>query len=510
MCDDDIPPDDVSYTSAISACAKGGCWHVAMQLLSEMSEARFNSDLFAYNAVIRACKAGGLWPLALGFLARLRVGSVGVCLLDAMPPAALAPDVISFSSASGPEFRLSAGIRALDRGGAWAKVELVGVVVVVVVVTVYFASLLRVTNLQWYSELLQNPLPHPCWKALDLFWSMPRRKVPPNLFSYSSVVNACGTSLEWQTALCVAPAMALLRGMAAAELTPGAVEVGTAAFAVRSACGRDAAIHFLRDMATLWRHRCRGERSLEVRLDRSHPGEILKTGEGLLAASKPDGISTESFVADLALRLTGHCDGLFPASRLDFPTSGVLPVALGNVESLSTRWLQAQLAGRLVQKEYLCLCEGSSLGPADTVGAVDVPLLTLEVDGLTSRSEVNLDLGRDARTEYKVLGRFQAPHPDDQADDRELMLLSAHPITGRTHQIRVHMAHLGRPLIGDRTYGRRMDSLLQCPRLFLHCSRIRYLDLKEAEFSAHAPLPAVLADALTPLRCVDGAAPEFG
>ncbi|CAE7834762.1 unnamed protein product [Symbiodinium sp. CCMP2592] len=503
MCDDDIPPDDVSYTSAISACAKGGCWHVAMQLLSEMSEARFNSDLFAYNAVIRACKAGGLWPLALG-------------LLDAMPPAALAPDVISYSSVasvSGDGGRwelapqllhrmagggvasnvisLSAGIRALDRGGAWDK-------------------------------------------ALDLFWSMPRRKVPPSLFSYSSAVNACGTSLEWQTALCVmessppgrvsfgaavaacagaaawAPAMSLLRGMASAELTPGAVEVGTAAFAVRSACGRDAAIHFLRDMATLWRLRCRGERSLEVRLDRSHPGEILKTGEGLLAASKPDGISTESFVAELALRLTGRCDGLFPASRLDFPTSGVLPVALGNVESLSARWLQAQLAGRLVQKEYLCLCEGSSLGPADTEGAVDVPLLTLEVDGLTSRSEVNSELGREARTEYKVLGRFQAPHPSDQADDRELMLLSAHPITGRTHQIRVHMAHLGRPLIGDRTYGRRKDSLLQCPRLFLHCSRIRYLDLKEADFSAHAPLPAALADALAPLRCVDGAAPGFG
>ncbi|CAE7549743.1 rluC [Symbiodinium microadriaticum] len=265
--------------------------------------------------------------------------------------------------------------------------------------------------------------------------------------------------------------MALLRGMAAAELTPGAVEVGTAAFAVRSACGRDAAIHFLRDMATLWRHRCRGERSLEVRLDRSHPGEILKTGEGLLAASKPDGISTESFVADLALRLTGHCDGLFPASRLDFPTSGVLPVALGNVEQLAL---------------HLMRCR-KSISVFDAWQQMFHP-----------------------RRPREVLGRFQAPHPDDQADDRELMLLSAHPITGRTHQIRVHMAHLGRPLIGDRTYGRRMDSLLQCPRLFLHCSRIRYLDLKEAEFSAHAPLPAVLADALTPLRCVDGAAPEFG
>eukprot|EP00439_Symbiodinium_sp_Y106_P008097 s56_g1.t1 len=243
---------------------------------------------------------------------------------------------------------------------------------------------------------------------------MPRRKVPPNLFSYSSAVNACGTSLEWQTALCVmessppgrvsfgaavaacagaaawAPAMSLLRGMAAAELTPGAVEagsrVGTAAFAVRSACGRDAAIHFLSDMATLWRQRC----------------------------------------------------------------------------------------------------EGLSLGPADTEGAVDVPLLTLEVDGLTSRSEVNLDVGREARTEYKVLGRFQAPHASDQADDRELMLLSAHPITGRTHQIRVHMAHLGRPLIGDRTYGRRKDSLLQCPRLFLHCSRIRRW---AAEVFLDDPLP---------------------
>lgn len=200
------------------------------------------------------------------------------------------------------------------------------------------------------------------------------------------------------------------------------------------------------------------------------------------------------YVAELGRRLGTP---LTLSSRLDFPTSGVLPLALG-VDSLAGKWLQAQLAARLVDKEYVCLCEGTSLGPKGTRGVVAAKLLTTELEGHTSRSEVS-NSGREARTEYEVLQRFLVTEEVDSLESSELMLVAAHPITGRTHQIRVHFAFLGRPLVGDLTYGRRNSSVV-CPRLFLHCRRFSCRDLSGAPLVAEAPLPRELQEVLAQLR----------
>ena len=124
---------------------------------------------------------------------------------------------------------------------------------------------------------------------------------------------------------------------------------------------------------------------------------------------------------------------------------------MGAEGSLQTNWFRSQFAAGVVKKEYYCLCEGPSLGEVGVRGEVDLPLLTSEVEGgeggLVSRSEVS-EYGRRAFTEYEVRRRFRCPELQ-QAPEDELMFLSVRPRTGRTHQIRVHMASLGRPLVGD-------------------------------------------------------------
>ncbi|CAJ1327383.1 unnamed protein product [Effrenium voratum] len=88
-------------------------------------------------------------------------------------------------------------------------------------------------------------------------------------------------------------------------------------------------------------------------------------------------------------------------------------------------------------------------------------------------------------TEYRVQARYRP-----EAESGEIMLLMVKPRTGRTHQIRVHMASVGRPLVGDLTYGRKHDTLVPfCPRLFLHCRQVQLLDAEDSVFQATANLP---------------------
>ena len=103
-----------------------------------------------------------------------------------------------------------------------------------------------------------------------------------------------------------------------------------------------------------------------------------------------------------------------------------------------------------------------------------------------------VESGRAALTEYRVRERF-----DGQLG--RFTLVEAHPVTGRTHQIRVHLAHIGHPLVGDPVYGKR--SVL-VPRHFLHAARLE-LAIPPGESERRtfeSPLPEDLAGALAALR----------
>eukprot|EP00438_Fugacium_kawagutii_P011066 Skav221293 [mRNA] locus=scaffold2775:286295:287014:+ [translate_table: standard] len=173
---------------------------------------------------------------------------------------------------------------------------------------------------------------------------------------------------------------------------------------------------------------------------------ILAWRPGILAIAKPPDCTSESILEQLRDRMRQSVDPTFAeftsVSRLDFPTSGVLIVAHGKVNSVAANWLQTQFASRLVKKQYLCLVQGDSLGPVSFCGEISQPLLVKSVisrNGPSARVEPH-ELGQEAVTRFQVLGSFMA-------GDQEVTYLRVMPLTGRMHQIRVHFASIGRPLV---------------------------------------------------------------
>lgn len=168
--------------------------------------------------------------------------------------------------------------------------------------------------------------------------------------------------------------------------------------------------------------------------------------------------------------------------RLDKETSGLIVIAKNDP---AHRALQEQFRNRSVEKIYLTLVDGIPPTPA---GRVETPI------GRNSSHRklmgvVSAEKGRPAVTEYRTLERF----PNHT-------LLEVHPLTGRTHQIRVHMAFLGCPVVGDVVYGKRHPTL-EIARQFLHAARLKITlpgEKKPQDFEA--PLPGDLLHVLETLR----------
>jgi 23S rRNA pseudouridine1911/1915/1917 synthase len=176
--------------------------------------------------------------------------------------------------------------------------------------------------------------------------------------------------------------------------------------------------------------------------------------------------------------------------RLDKDTSGLLVVArTARAHAALTRALEA----RDVHREYEAVCVGVMTGG----GTVDAPLDRHPVDRL--RQAVRAD-GREAVTHYRVLERFRA-HTHVRVELE----------TGRTHQIRVHLAHVGFPLVGDALYGKRLvlpkaatprlaATLRGFRRQALHAARLAFLHPTTGEpVEFRAPLPADLVDLIDAL-----------
>ena len=168
--------------------------------------------------------------------------------------------------------------------------------------------------------------------------------------------------------------------------------------------------------------------------------------------------------------------------RLDKDTSGVILVAKNDA---ALRDLQAQFKARTVEKVYLALVEGE-LPTAH--GRIEAPI-GRDPRHRQRMAVVTEQKGRPAVTDFRVRERF----PD-------YTLIETYPRTGRTHQIRIHLASIGHPVVGDPLYGRK-HSRLHCPRQFLHALKIGVRLPGSgiwAEFTA--PLPADLEEVLERLR----------
>ena len=173
--------------------------------------------------------------------------------------------------------------------------------------------------------------------------------------------------------------------------------------------------------------------------------QVLAWRPGILAVAKPPDRSSERILEqlrDCIQAVEPDLAHFTSVSRLDFPTSGVLIVAHGGPNSVAANFLQAQFASRLVKKQYLCLVQGETLGPAGSRGEISQPLLITRFtsrNGPSARVEPN-KLGQDALTRYEVLEHFVN-------DQQDVMYMRVMPATGRMHQIRAHFACIGRPLV---------------------------------------------------------------
>lgn len=172
--------------------------------------------------------------------------------------------------------------------------------------------------------------------------------------------------------------------------------------------------------------------------------------------------------------------------RLDKETSGLMIVARNE---RAHRYLQDQFRLRRVEKTYLALVDGH---PPTPIGRIEAPI------GRDPAHRKRMAIlppgkGREAVSEYRVLETFPSH-----------AFVEVRPLTGRTHQIRLHMAFLGCPIVGDTLYGRKKPTL-PIERHFLHASRLKITLPGESQSRLfEAPLPPDLASILDTLRARPG------
>ncbi len=169
--------------------------------------------------------------------------------------------------------------------------------------------------------------------------------------------------------------------------------------------------------------------------------DVLYNDSNIVAISKPSGLLVHpSNVAPdretcLSLLRSQLGAWIYPVHRLDRGTSGVLIFGLN---SATAHQLAELLRLREVKKRYLVVVRGY----APEHGDIDSPLA--DDNGIKSIQ---------ARTLYSRLATVELPHPVGKYETARYSLVRAEPITGRTHQIRRHMAHIKHPVVGDTTYG---------------------------------------------------------
>lgn len=188
---------------------------------------------------------------------------------------------------------------------------------------------------------------------------------------------------------------------------------------------------------------------------------ILHHDRHLVVVDKPAGLLSVPGIgpekADcLVARLQAEAPGARIVHRLDFDTSGVIVLAL---DADTHRELSRQFHDREVRKRYVAIVAGQVAGDS---GEIDLPLRK-EALG-SARQIVHATEGKPSVTRWKVVERL---------DDPPRTRLSLEPLTGRSHQLRVHCLALGHPILGDPLYG-TPQSQSAAPRLLLHAEWLEF------------------------------------
>ncbi|CAJ1418534.1 unnamed protein product, partial [Effrenium voratum] len=527
-----LTKDVFFYSGLVGACASDGQWQAALTVLQDMQENAVQPDPVLLGALMRCCETGG-WRAALAIL-----DSSGKCC-----------DVQSFNGAlaavaSGAQWQRCAAllysmglqeaferlapdaascsicITCLARCGHWERA---------------LEVLRAMPELQVQrNEVSFNAGISACQTpaaALEILQEMDATSVQRSKVSFNAALAACGSS--WEEALslleqmkcgslepdavtfssllsaCEAhppKALEVLRRFLAEGGVPHGLQVGS----VLKGLDQKEALALLSELRRLWASGNSGDgcgenggsvegpdfsawqevrpRGSGDRLQK--PVDVIYADETLVAIGKTPEVSTEQALQSLANQLKAT---LFSVSRLDLPTSGVLPAVIGGEKTVQARWYLAQFAGAMVDKEYLCLCHGL-LEPS---GSICLPLRTEATSASSSRAVVDEALGQSAHTSWRTLARLRS------STGEELSLLEAKPKTGRLHQIRAHLAAKNHPIVGDALYG----SGGWC-RLFLHCRQLRLFGL-QGPVQLKAELPKDLCDILGSLQLISGTLPDI-
>ena len=199
----------------------------------------------------------------------------------------------------------------------------------------------------------------------------------------------------------------------------------------------------------------------------------------LLVLDKPSGmLAVPGRGPELQDCLSARVQAAWPTAlvvhRLDRDTSGLMLMALTEP---AQRDLSRQFAERTVEKRYLAVVWG---WPEDSQGSIELPLRK-DFDR-PPRHKIDPLAGKPAHTAWRVVERIDGARG---ARTR----LDVRPSTGRSHQIRVHLASLGHPILGDNLYAHR-EALALAPRLLLHAERLSFAhpaDGRSMSFTAACP-----------------------
>ena len=208
----------------------------------------------------------------------------------------------------------------------------------------------------------------------------------------------------------------------------------------------------------------------------AEPLTIIHVDDGLVVVDKPSGLLSvpgrgEDKQDCVISRLQRDFPEAMIAHRLDMSTSGLLVVARGEAMQKAMYKL---FRDRAVDKRYLATVAG--VVEADA-GEIDLPLICDWPN--RPRQMVNHELGKPSLTRFRVIERSPA---------EQLTRIELEPVTGRSHQLRVHLAALGHPILGDELYAGAAAE--RAPRLLLHAAGIAFVHPqsgKAVKFVSPAP-----------------------